>query len=134
MRLVIPHLLALALAVSIPELATAASTSPSPAPSASSSQAAAIEVARSRIDAMLRTGHADPAWFSANFLAQIPASKVDEVIAGLTGDLGAYQGVEFTPDKFIAHFAKGTDDILIHLDADEKIDGLLFKPPAAASP
>jgi beta-lactamase class A len=98
----------------------------SPAPSPSSSP---IELAQSRIDAMLRTDHADPAWFSASFLTEIPASKVDEVIASLIKTLGAYQRVEYTPEKFIAHFAKGTDDVLIHLDADYKIDGLLFKPP-----
>jgi beta-lactamase class A len=94
---------------------------PSPSPT---------ELARSRIDTMLRTGHADPAWFSQTFLTQIPASYVDQVIAGLTKRLGTYQSVEFAPEKFIAHFTGGTDDVLIHLDTDNKIDGLLFKPPA----
>jgi beta-lactamase class A len=79
---------------------------------------------------MLRTGHSDSAWFSATFLAQVPASKVDEVIASLKSSLGEYQSVEFTAAKFIAHFAKGTDDVLIHLDSNNKIDGLLFRPPA----
>ena len=82
---------------------------------------------------MLRTGHADPAWFSQSFLDQIPASKVDEVIASLLKQLGPYQSIELTPQKFVAHFAKGTDDVLIHLDADAKIDGLLFKPPVVTS-
>jgi beta-lactamase class A len=88
-----------------------------------------VDVARSRIDTMLRTGHSDPTWFSAAFLAQVPASKVDELIASLKSSLGEYQSVEFTPGKFIAHFAKGTDDVLIHLDSNSKIDGLLFRPP-----
>ncbi len=79
---------------------------------------------------MLRTGHADPAWFSATFLAEIPASKVDDIIAGLKAPVGEYRSLEFTPEKFIAHFAKGTDDVLIHLDVANKIDGLLFRPPA----
>ncbi|MHB8148172.1 MAG: serine hydrolase [Vulcanimicrobiaceae bacterium] len=91
-----------------------------------------VEVARGRIDTMLRTGHADPGWFSASFLAQVPASKVDDIVAKLIGTLGAYRSVEFTPKQFVAHFAKGTDDILIHLDADNKIDGLLFRPPVVA--
>jgi hypothetical protein len=99
-------------------------TAPSPAPSGSP-----IAIATDRIDTMLRTGHADPAWFSDSFLAQIPASKVDEIVASLTPTLGKYERVEFTPDAFIAHFDKGTDNVLIHLDADNKIDGLLFKPP-----
>ncbi len=83
---------------------------------------------------MLRTGHADPGWFSASFLAQVPVSKVDQVIATLTGSLGQYRSVEFTPEKFVAHFAKGTDDILIHFDADNEIDGLLFRQAVKSSP
>jgi hypothetical protein len=105
---------------------TAQTPTPSPSPSP-------VDIAKDRIDTMLRTGHADPAWFSASFLAQVPASKVDEVIAGLTTTLGAYERVEYTPTRFIAHFAKGTDDVLIHLDEDNKIDGLLFKPPVVAT-
>lgn len=103
----------------------AASPSPAVTPS--------IALAQSRVDTMLRTGHADPSWFSQSFLDQIPASKVDEVIASLLKQLGPYQSVELTSDKFVAHFAKGTDDVLIHLDADAKIDGLLFRPPVVTS-
>jgi beta-lactamase class A len=78
---------------------------------------------------MLRTGHADASWFSASFLAQVSVAQEDSVLAGLASALGAYQSLEYTPTNFIAHFAKGTDDVQIHLDADSKIDGLLFKPP-----
>jgi hypothetical protein len=111
--------------------AVAQSSSPSPAPAVSPAAVPpGIELARSRIDTMLRTGHADASWFSAGFLAKVSVSQVDAVLAGLTSALGAYQSVEYTPTNFIAHFAKGTDDVQIHLDADLKIDGLLFKPPA----
>ena len=110
--------------------AVAQSSSASPAPAVSpAALPPGIELARSRIETMLRTGHADASWFSAGFLAQVSASQVDAVLAELTAALGAYQSVEYTPAKFIAHFAKGTDDVQIHLDADMKIDGLLFKPP-----
>lgn len=112
-----------------PPSAPATTPSPNPQPSAASAQAAAIALTRDRIDTMLRTGHADPAWFSQTFLAQIPATKVDQIIAGVENELGAYQSVEFTPQAFVAHFTKGTFDILIRLDADNKIDYLLFRPP-----
>jgi beta-lactamase class A len=82
---------------------------------------------------MLRTGHADPAWFSQSFLNQVPASAVDKVIASLVATLGPYQSLDYTPAKLIAHFAKGTDDVLIHFDLDYKIDALIFRPPAVAS-
>ncbi|MGC9993182.1 MAG: serine hydrolase [Candidatus Cybelea sp.] len=125
-----------ALAFSLLSLAqpAAAAQNPSPSPPASASPVpSANGLARSRIDTMLRTGHADASWFSATFLAQVSAAEVNAVIAGLPATLGAYQNVEYTPAKFVAHFAKGTMEVLIHLDADMKIDGLLFKPPEIAA-
>jgi hypothetical protein len=99
----------------------------SPAPAASALPAA-VALAQSRVDTMLRTGHADAAWFSPNFLAQIPVTQVDALIANMTKALGAYQSLEYAPDKFVAHFAKGTADVVVHLDANDKIDGLIFRP------
>jgi hypothetical protein len=103
--------------------------SPSPAPTVTPS----IQLAQTRLDTMLRTGHADPSWFSDGFLDQIPASKVDAVLASLVSQYGAYQSIELKPDAFVAQFAKGTLDVLIHMDANAKIDYLLFRPPAAPS-
>jgi beta-lactamase class A len=126
-----------ALAFSLLSLAppTAIAQSPAPPPPAASPAPAQSpnDLARSRIDTMLRTGHADASWFSADFLAQVSAAEVNAVIAGLPATLGAYQSVEYTPPKFVAHFSKGTMDVLIHLDVDDKIDGLLFKPPEIAA-
>ena len=116
----------------VPALAQTA-PSPSPAPSATTAAQRAMEIERSRVDTMLRTGHADPAWFAASFLAQVSASKVDEIIAAIIAADGAYRGLEATPQKFVAHFAKGDVDTYVRLDANDKIDGLLFRP-AGASP
>lgn len=91
--------------------------------------AAAVAIARSRVEAMLRTGSADAAWFSSDFLGQISIAQVNGVLASLLKTMGPFQSLEYTPEKFVAHFAKGTDDVLIHLDSDNKIDGLLFRPP-----
>lgn len=114
--------------------ATRAAQSPSPSLTASPpAQQPAIEFARSRVDRMLRTGHVDPSWFSSNLSAQGSADAVDSAIAELTKALGAYQSVEYTPSAFIARFAKGTDDVLIHLDADNKIDSLFFRPPVVSA-
>lgn len=104
-----------------------ASPSPSPPPTTLSP----VETARVLLDTMLRTGHAEPGWFSPSFLAQIPASKVDDVIAAMTKTLGAYQRIEYTPEKFIAHFSKGNANVFIHLDSEYKIDGLIFRPASA---
>jgi len=113
--------------------AVQADVSPVPSPSVSavpsSAPVAPIELARSRVDTMLRTGHADPGWFSDAFLAQVSAAKIDEIIVTLKGSLGDYRSVRATPAAFVAEFAKGTDDVLIHLDAESKIDALLFRQP-----
>lgn len=125
----------LAAVLTVALLGATPDVSPSPAATAAPalSQAEAIKLAQDRLDTMLRTGHADPAWFSASFLTRAPAGKIDEVAAQLTKMLGAYQSVEFTPTHFIAHFAKGSDDVLIHFDENQKIDVLFFKPPVLAT-
>jgi hypothetical protein len=103
----------------------AQSASPTPAPNI---------VAQSRIDTMLRTGHADPTWFSNVFLRQAGAAQVDAAIASLTPALGAYQSLAQTSsaNRFVAQFAKGKAEVYIHLDAEGKIDGLYFRPAAAS--
>ncbi len=82
---------------------------------------------------MLRTGHADATWFSTTFLALIPTTRVDDVIASVKRTLGDYRTLEFTAPTFVAHFARGTDEVRIHFNADEKIDALLFLPPVDAT-
>jgi beta-lactamase class A len=109
------------------------SASPAPAASPSDAKSAAIQLAQNRLDTMLRTGHADASWFGDAFLQQVSVSKVDEVLASIAKQLGPYQSIEYTPTGFIAHFAKGTDVFLIHLDDDNKIDGLFAKPPQLAA-
>jgi hypothetical protein len=127
------YVVAISLALLAQPTAAFAAVQSSPAPAATATPTPApvspIDIAHNRIDTMLRTGHADPAWFSATFLAEYPASKIDDIVASLKSSLGEYRSLEFTPTNFIAHFAKGTDDIRIHLDANNAIDALLFRPP-----
>ncbi len=78
---------------------------------------------------MLRSAHPDPAVFSASFLSQVPAARVDAIVAQLETILGAYRSIDGTGGDYTAHFDKGTNEVLIHLDAEGKIDGLLFKAP-----
>lgn len=80
---------------------------------------------------MLRSGHADPNYFRLGLLAQIPAAKIDQILAQISSKLGPDKSVECTPQKLIAHFEKGTANILVHFDADDKIDMLSFSPGVA---
>jgi hypothetical protein len=112
-------------------VAAAPGSSPSPASSLAPapSPTSILDFAKNRLDTMLRTGHSDSTWFSASFLAGASAHDVDDVIAQRKSVLGEYRSLEFTPAKFVAHFAKGTDDVLMHIDVDLKIDGLIFALP-----
>ena len=107
-----------------PALAQTPSPPASPAPSASLD-----DLARGRVDTMLRSGHADAAWFSAVFLAQIPAAQVDAIVAGLKTNLGAYKSISGTQGDYTAQFEKGTDEVLVHLDADNRIDSMRLLAP-----
>lgn len=82
---------------------------------------------------MLASGHADASWFSGSFLAQVPVSKLDEILGQLKSALGAYKSLDGAKGDYTARFDKGTDEVLIHLDADNKIGGLFFKPPKIQS-
>jgi hypothetical protein len=87
------------------------------------------DLARARVDELLRSGHADPAWFATSFFAQVPATQVDAVVAQLKASLGAYQGVDGSQGTYTVRFTKGTVVAIVHLDDQNKIDGLLFKEP-----
>lgn len=99
------------------------------AASYASPAAAVQDTARVRVDALLSAGHADPAWFSASFLLQVPVTQVDAILAQITKTLGTYQSLDGTRGDYTATFAKGTEEVLAHVDAEGHIDGLLFKTP-----
>jgi beta-lactamase class A len=121
--------LRVALAASLVGLgAFAPSNAQSPSPAASG-PGTLSELARARVDSLLRSGQADPSWFAPDFLAQIPASQVDTIVAQLGVTLGAYQSIDGTQGDYTARFAKGTVEVLVHLDAQNRIDGLFFKQP-----
>ena len=115
----------LAAASSRPALAQTVPPSPGVA---APSPGAAEAVARGRLDTMLKTGHAEADWFSDSFLARVPVSKVDEIVGQLTAILGAYQGIDGSHGDYTAHFEKGTDEMIVHLDAGNRINAILFRP------
>jgi beta-lactamase class A len=117
-----------AVAALAPQAVADAQTPPSPVPSPVATLVS--DPARMRLDVMLRTGHADPAWFSAIFLAQISAAQVDTIVSQFKTNLGEYQSINGAAGEYTARFAKGTDRVLVHLDGQNKIDGLLFKEPS----
>ncbi|MEA2786391.1 MAG: hypothetical protein QOF71_2495, partial [Candidatus Eremiobacteraeota bacterium] len=125
-------LLSAALFAALVAPALSQTPSPSPSPAAAVPRPAATSIddfARARLDAMFRAGHADAAVFSATFLAQVPVAQIDSILAGLKTNLGAYKSIAGTQGDYTAQFEKGSDEVLVHLDSADKIDGMLFKPP-----
>jgi hypothetical protein len=79
-------------------------------------------------------------WFNADFLTKVPLAKIQEVVDQLKFGLGAFKSVkkssEPNEDKFpppwgryVATFKDGTDEVYIHLDEAQKINGLSMKTP-----
>jgi beta-lactamase class A len=104
----------------------------SPAPATATPVAASI--GQARIDTMLRTGHADPAWFSSVFLAEISPAMLEAGLASLTPMLGQYLSLTpaADPGHFVVQFSKGTAEAYIHFDSQGKIDGLRITKPHLA--
>jgi beta-lactamase class A len=67
--------------------------------------------------------------FAQSFLAQVPASQITTIRDQVIAPLGAFVNSEGSNGQYVAHFTKGTVKVLIHLDAQDKIDGLLLREP-----
>lgn len=106
------------------------SNSPSPAiPEATPTTLSEFE--RFRIQVMFQNGKADATWFSNSFLDQVPVGEVDAAIAQVESALGRFRTIAGDRGDYTAQFETGTDEVLVHVDAGNKIDRLLFKPPKA---
>ena len=79
---------------------------------------------------VLTAPHELSAWFAPLFLAQVSAAQVEQGVAAFKAQFGPYKSVAPRPDgSFVVTFARGTAHAQIHLDAEGRIDGLLFTKP-----
>ncbi len=113
---------ALIIGLSRPASAQTASALPTATPGS-------LDLARVRIEAMLSTGRAEASWFNAALLAQASVEQLEAILERFRGGLGDYESVEGKQGDYIAHFTNGTDEILVHLDSDNKIDTMTFRLP-----
>jgi alpha-beta hydrolase superfamily lysophospholipase len=87
------------------------------------------------LERLFTTDQIDPDWFTPEFLAQVPASQVQSVLAALENGLGAFQGVQDDGQGgLVILFERGTVPAHITLDDQGRIAGLLFGPPRLATP
>jgi len=87
------------------------------------------EAALARI---LQQSPAQAAWFADSFLAQIPTTKIDEIVAMYTSQLGAFQHVDASADGYTVTMENGTAPARIVLNAQGKITGLWFGLPESS--
>ena len=74
-------------------------------------------------------------WFATSFLNQVPLAQIQQIIAQLQTDLGAYQRVQAEGDRYLVIFARGRVAAQIALDSQNQIIGLLFQSaPEALTP
>ena len=71
--------------------------------------------------------------------AALPLAKSSDFFKGLTRSYGKLKSLgparpTAQGTVFLARFERGTLDMTIVLDSQDKISGLLFKPPASAKP
>lgn len=73
-------------------------------------------------------------WFAPLFLNQIPLTQIQQLIAELQKNLGAYKQVQPEGDRFFAIFERGRVIAQITLNRQGQITGLLLQPvPEAIS-
>jgi len=83
----------------------------------------------------LFTQEVQEAWFSEDFLAQVPVGQVEAILAQLGAQLGAFQGVRpVEPGRYLVVFEKGYVPARIGLDARGRIASLFFEPPVVRLP
>src|SRR5271165_4608569 len=96
--------------------------------------AAAQVDAQSRLTTLFTTEPIPAEWFATSFLAQVPIEQVRRVVASYETQLGSYKSLRALPDgSYEVAFTHGTTNATIHLDAQGKIEGLIFKAPKPAA-
>jgi beta-lactamase class A len=79
---------------------------------------------------VLMAPHERSNWFAPAFLAQVSVAQVEAAVAGLKAAFGPYKSVTPQPGgSYLARFQRGTIRARIHLDAQGRVDGLLFTNP-----
>jgi hypothetical protein len=109
-----------------PNLLQPATNTPSTQPTQLSPQAA--------LERLFTVSQIQSEWFAPLFLNQIPLTQIQQVIAELQKNLGAYRQIKSEGDRFFAIFERGRVAAQITLNRQGQIAGLLLQPvPEAIS-
>ncbi len=89
---------------------------------------------RAALERLLRATKADPAWFSAQFIAHVGADQLGGLIDRLHATAGTFQRVDIRDGSYVSVFSKGAYPTNVSTDAAGKIDNLAFRAPDNATP
>lgn len=70
-------------------------------------------------------------WFAPSFLAQVSAVQVEQILAQLTGALGAFERVEREDGRFLVVLERGVLPAVASLDEQGRFTALWFDAPRA---
>jgi hypothetical protein len=83
------------------------------------------------LERVLRADRVSADWFAPSFLAHVPAAQVDDVLAQIRLELGAFRRVTVRNGSYYSVFEKGESRTNVMIDTTGKINALLFRPPGA---
>ena len=119
--------------VSLPVLAQLAPNPKQPATHISSTQPMQLSP-QAALERLFTVSPVQSEWFAPLFLNQIPLTQIQQLIAELQKNLGAYQQIKSEGDRFFAIFERGRVAAQITLNRQGQIAGLLLQPvPEAIS-
>lgn len=78
---------------------------------------------------VLGPGPVQPSWFDAGFLAQIPATRIQQVVDQYTGTNGKFQRVEKTEEGFTVYLERAKFPARVALNAQGQFVSLWFGNP-----
>ncbi|HBB34343.1 MAG TPA: serine hydrolase [Cyanobacteria bacterium UBA8803] len=84
------------------------------------------------LERLFNTPQLQSDWFAPIFLDQIPLTQIQQVIAELQQDLGAYQRIELQGDRYLIIFERGQAAAQIFLNSQSQIAGLSIRPQPKA--
>lgn len=120
--------------ISLPGLAQTAPNS-SPPPVQIAPVQAMPRSPQAVLEQLFTTDPVQAAWFAPEFLSQISLAQVQQIIADLQADLGAYRQVQIEGDRWFVTFERGRVAAQIVLDRQGQIAGLRLQPePDAITP
>jgi hypothetical protein len=73
--------------------------------------------------------------FSQTFLIEFPITRVQSTVAGMKRQYGSYRSLTITGDEtYLVQFERGATVAKLHLDENQRVDGMSFETPAAIAP